>query len=435
MTASFKQAALELPTVTPAGFDTLRRQARERWINEALPSARNEHWKYTSLNRLTRGDYLHTPVPEPALPDLDAVEIEGLAAMRLVFVNGDYCAALSQCAAPAGVNLMRLAEIGEDDSKRMVDLLGSTVNLRDNLFTALNTYWLEDCVVIDIADRIDAGVLHLVHVGAAGPANFCCQRRVFLRLGEGARASLIEHFISAGSGLHGFVSDVTELKLAPSSHLNHYRLHLEHEASLYIGGVYGQIERDAAYDGFIIGLGSQLKRLDLDLQHRGAGSYCRLNGVYLPRRKQHIDLQVNIEHEQPHGTTEETFRGIIDDDAQAVFNGRIHIHRKAQKTKASLSNRNLLLSDRAEINTKPELEIYADDVQCAHGATVSQLDPKALYYLRSRGIERQEAEVLLSFAFINELIEGITLAPLHGLLRPILRDWFGTDDTLTRHLA
>jgi Fe-S cluster assembly protein SufD len=147
-----------------------------------------------------------------------------------------------------------------------------------------------------------------------------------------------------------------------------------------------------------------------------------------------VDYHTCIEHAVPHCTTDEVFRGIIDDQASAVFNGRIHIHRDAQKTNAQLSNKNLLLSDQAEVNTKPELEIYADDVQCAHGATVAQLDPESLHYLRTRGVNRDEAEVMLSYGFINEVVEKIQLEALRDFLRPLLASRFSRDPNLTRHL-
>ena len=170
------------------------------------------------------------------------------------------------------------------------------------------------------------------------------------------------------------------------------------------------------------------------VNHAGPGAYAALNGVYLPRGDEHIDYHSTIEHAVPHCQTDEVFRGIIADRATAVFNGRIHIHPDAQKTRAELSNKNLLTSAEAQINSKPELEIYADDVQCAHGATVAQLDELAMHYLRTRGVSRAEAEVMLSFGFINELIEALELESLRAYLRPLLALRFARDSELSRHL-
>ena len=231
-----------------------------------------------------------------------------------------------------------------------------------------------------------------------------------------------------------FTSGVTELKLEANAKLHHYRLHEESGEAIHIGAVHARLERDANLDSFHLALGSRLKRVDVVVHHAGPGAHADLNGVYLPRGDEHIDYHTTIEHAVPHCTTDEVFRGIVGDKATAVFNGRIHIHPDAQKTRAELSNRNLLTSTEAEVNTKPELEIYADDVQCAHGATVARIDDLALHYLRTRGVSRDEAEVMLSFGFINELIDGMALEPLREYLRPLLAKRFARDDTLARHL-
>ena len=194
--------------------------------------------------------------------------------------------------------------------------------------------------------------------------------------------------------------------------------------------MHARLGADATLNSFHLGLGSVLKRLDVVVDHCGQGAHCELNGIYLPRGDEHVDYHTCIEHRVPHCTSSETFRGIIGDSATAVFNGRIHIHRDAQKTSAELSNRNLLTSNRAEVNTKPELEIYADDVQCAHGATVAQLDEMSLHYLRSRGVARADAQVMLSFGFINEVINTVRCEPLRDYLRELLSRRFARDSAL-----
>jgi len=195
------------------------------------------------------------------------------------------------------------------------------------------------------------------------------------------------------------------------------------------------LHEDSTLNSFQLALGSQLKRIDVVVHHRGKGAHCELNGVYLPCKKQHVDFHTTIEHAVPHCTTNEVFRGIISDSAKAVFNGRIHIHKDAQKTLAQLSNKNLLTSNKAEVDTKPELEIYADDVQCAHGATVAQLDSTAMHYLMTRGVSAEEARVMLSFGFINELINGVDHSAIADYVRPNLTQFFAQDPELLRHIA
>ena len=250
---------------------------------------------------------------------------------------------------------------------------------------------------------------------------------------DNARGTLVEHF--CGSSPASFTNGITELVLGAGARLAHHRLHLEEGGAMHIGGVHARLERDSLLNSFHLALGSELKRLDVVVEHAGPGAHCDLNGIYLLRGSEHVDYHTCIEHAVPHCTTDEVFRGIVGDEASAVFNGRIHIHPDAQKTRAELSNKNLLTSTSAEVNTKPELEIYADDVQCAHGATVARLDEGMLHYLRTRGVDRDEAEVILSYGFINELVDGLALEALQDYLRPLLARRFSRDPRLTRHLA
>jgi len=203
---------------------------------------------------------------------------------------------------------------------------------------------------------------------------------------------------------------------------------------LHFGGVYVDLNRDSQFESYQVLLGGQVKRLDVLVNHNVGGSHCEMKGVYLPKNDQHVDIHSYIEHKAAHCTTNEVYRGIMADQSKAVFNGRIHILPDAQKTLAELSNKNLLLSDKAQINTKPELEIYADDVRCAHGATVAQLNETAKFYLRSRGISAQEADIMLSFGFINELLESIPLEPLRNKMRPLMAEQFTSNRELTKHL-
>ncbi len=421
-----------------------RSAALAKWRDTPWPTRKTEAWKYTSLDALAQGNYLRfsDAVVEAAIsPSL--YTITGLAANRLVFVNGQFAKQLSSDidTPSAGQNdtedsAITLFSDATADQRALIEQhLGGSASLETNPFTALNAGWFEDGVLFHVPRQVNATQpLHIVHVTTAAAQPFSVRQRLLVVLEAGSAATVIEHFVSTEEQQSSFVNGVTEMQVGAGAQLNHYRLHLEEEHTIHIGGVYAQLQRDARLESFLLGLGSQLKRIDLRVQHQGPGSHCQLNGVYLPRGQQHIDIQSTVEHEAPHGTTEEVFRGIIDDHATAVFNGRIHIHPHAQKTVAELSNKNLLLTNTASINTKPELEIYADDVRCAHGATVSQIEEQALYYMESRGIDRQEAEVMLSFGFINELLNQLRLEPLRDLLRPVLTTWFGRDPALTRHI-
>ncbi len=407
-----------------------RGAARAQWLDATLPTRKTESWKYTTLEPLAQQDYLRRPAGVQAAVDAGAL-IAGLEADRLVFVNGRYAPALSQVAHQPGVRAVCFREANDGDRAVIEGALGQIAAGHGNPFAALNGCWLDDGVLFHVGAGVRAArPLHVVHLGAPESAAFAHGQRLLMVLGHGAEAGLIEHFASLPGEQNGFVSGATEIRVGESARLAHYRLHLEEEHAIHIGGVYVELARAAVCESLVLGLGGRLKRLDLRLRHLGAGSECRLNGVYLARHAQHIDLHTSVEHEVAHGTTHQVYRGIVDDSARAVFNGRIHIHPQAQKSNADLSNRNLLLSNSAEVNTKPELEIYADDVRCSHGATVSRIDEKSLYYLLTRGIGRKEAEVLLGFGFINELVRDIPLEALGTALRGVLTDWFGRADAL-----
>jgi Fe-S cluster assembly protein SufD len=407
-----------------------REAARAQWLGASLPTRKTESWKYTSLEPLNQHDYLNRPVA--AAPAIDAAElVAGLDADRLVFVNGRFAPALSQLGHQPGVRAVSFRDANPGDRAVIEGALGQIAAGHGNPFAALNGCWLDDGVLFHVGAGVKAArPLHVVHLGVAQPAAFAHAQRLLVVLGRGAEAALIEHFASLPGEQNGFVSGTTEIRVGEAAQLRHYRLHLEEEHAIHIGGVYVELGRAALCESLVFGLGGRLKRLDLRLRHLGAGSECRLNGVYLARHSQHIDLHTSVEHEVPQGTTHQVYRGIVDDAARAVFNGRIHIHPQAQKSNADLSNRNLLLSNAAEVNTKPELEIYADDVRCSHGATVSRIDEKSLYYLLTRGIGRREAEVLLGFGFINELVRDIPIEPLGVALRAVLAGWFGRADVL-----
>ncbi len=420
-----------------------RKAALDKWLDTPWPTRKTEDWKYTSLDALVQGDYSRFSDATDAAIPASLYTIDGLSANRLVFVNGhlatELCAGVDLTSSSAGdtndAAIVRFSNATAEQRELIQQHLGSSASLESNPFTALNAGWLEDGVLFHVPKQINVHKpLHVVNVTTAAAQPFSVRQRLLVVLESGSAATVIEHFVSTEEQQCSFVNGVTELQVGAGAQLNHYRLHLEEEHTIHIGGVYVQLQRDARLESFLLGLGSLLKRIDLRVQHQGPGSHCQLNGVYLPKGRQHIDIHSTIEHEAPNGTTDEIFRGIIDDHAIAVFNGRIHIHPHAQKTVAELSNKNLLLTNTAEINTKPELEIYADDVRCAHGATVSQIEEQALYYMESRGIDRQEAEVMLSFGFINEVLNQRRLEPVRGLLRPVLATWFGRDSALTRHI-
>lgn len=434
MTGFMRQPLAEVSRRAPHWLQSLQGRGLAHWQGKALPTRRLEPWKYTSLQAL-RDDYQLAPLAAVAPASLPDALAEGFGGPRLVFVDGVFQAGLSELTALDGLCVSRFENASDEQARRIAEHLDTCFDPDEHLFAALNTAMLRDGVFVEIADDAQTDqplqVLWLVQAPESATA---MNQRLLVLAGHNSRASIVEHFADLGGAEASFCSGVTELILAPGADLSYYRLHEEQGDAIHIGGVHARLHRDARLSGFHLALGSVLKRLDLRVEPAGPGAHASLNGVYLPRGEEHIDYHTSIEHTAPDCSSDEVFRGIVADRATAVFNGRIHIHPDAQKTRAQLSNRNLLTSAEAEVNSKPELEIYADDVQCAHGATVARLDELALHYLRTRGVARAEAEVMLSFGFINELIDGIALEPLRRYLRPRLARRFARDEKLARHL-
>ncbi len=426
--SDFQQQALQLAAQqqSPAWLGALRAQAANDWQHVTWPTRKTEHWKNTSLASLQK----NIPQAWAAKAASLNVEAEFIAvdAIRLVFVNGVFDAASSS---ELSAEVVRFSQANDVQQQLIAQHLGKVVEGPQHLFATLNNAWLDDGVLVHVPrSQTLAKPIYVVQVSTPEAQAVSVNQRLLVVLEDSAQAEIIEHYISTADVQNSFVNSLTEIVVGDNAQLQHYRLNLEEENIQHIGAVHVNLLRNARMRGFTLALGSKLKRIDYQINHRGQGAELNLQGVYLPRNNQMVDYHSNVQHWVPHCTTSEVFRGIIADSAQAIFNGRIYIHKDAQKTLAELSNRNLLTSNKAEIYTKPELEIYADDVKCAHGATVSQLNATALYYLQSRGVSRTEAEVMMSFGFINELLEQISEVTVHDYLFPRLAALFGRDQTL-----
>ena len=416
-TTQFQQQALHLAAAqqAPQWLAALRFAGAEQWLQSSWPGRRTELWKYTSLQALQKTPFQNASGALHALPADVLLDVD---ATRLVFVNG----VLDAGASTIGQNGVVLFSAASAEQQALIAKhMGTVATTQRHLFASLSNALAGEGVLIHVPrGAVWEKPVYIVHVSVPETGPALVSPRLLVVVEDSAQVELIEHFATDAQSQNGFVNSLTEIHCGANSRVQHYRINLEEEHQLHIGGVHVDLWRDARYQGFTLAEGSTLKRLDYQIAHQGAGASAVLDGVYLPRHQQLLDYHTNVEHKAPHCTTAEVFRGIVADDARAVFNGRIHIHPHAQKTLAELNNRTLLTSDRAEIDTKPELEIYADDVKCAHGATVSQIDADALFYLRSRGLTLEQARSMLSFGFINELLQGIA--------QPAVRDY------LHRHL-
>lgn len=408
----------------PSWLKQWQQEGREAFSNQAWPTRKTENWKYTPLKSLTGIQWSYPVLSEKA----KGVTFDSWNECKITIVNG---VIQGEVTLPEGVTLKKLTDCDEEAAKVFFSKLSANKN--DFLFDDLNQsvmtegYWLRTEKGVSVSQPI-----HLNFVVSG--ENALVSSQVLIDVEQSSSLTIAETY-SATDHAVALVNGNACLYVGENAQLNHYHLLLEEGDVRHIGRVTGVLSRFARLASFHMAVGGVLKRKDIAIRHCGEGAQLSLNGVYLPKGQEVIDYHTTLEHEVPNCTSEEIFRGIIGDHAKAVFNGRIHIHKDAQKSLAEMNNRNLLLSDHAEINTKPELEIYADDVKCAHGATIAQLDESLLFYFQARGISKAEAEVMLSFGFVNELLDGLADEPVQQLLRPLLATLFSQKKAeLARHL-
>ena len=391
-----------------------RAHALELLSTTKWPTRKTEAWRYTPLRAVER---TQAKVIDNAV-SLSPVAIADLAAIELVFVNGKLDASQLAKTLPKGLSITLGRDLEKAQQAHALATF-STVKPERHIFGLINDALAQDVVVVTVADGVDvAEPLRISSLLSQGAES---HTRVQVTLGAGSRLAVIEDIQAQGDSLS---TAFVEYHVESNARLEHYRFALQTGTNVSIGGSHFNLYDRAKMHSTIVGFGSDLSRLDTDIIHAGEFADAKLNAMYLLDGKELFDLHAVVEHAMPNGTTEENVRCIAADRSRAVFNGRIHIHRNAQKTLAELNNRNLLMSNAAEINTKPELEIYADDVRCAHGATVAQIDKQALYYLQTRGVSRSKAQVMLNFGFINELIDLMPNATLAEWVRPIIRERF-----------
>jgi Fe-S cluster assembly protein SufD len=397
-----------------AGFDgdASRRAALDAALRDGLPHARSEAWKYTPLRALERRSF--SPLPQPPA-EIDPTLLAGIPAPRMVFLNGRFDAACSDLSGlPDGVRLQPLAQALRDPDPRASNFLQRRYELADEVFARLNAAFAGDGVVLRVAEGVAvAAPLHLVFLGVPAAADGAWHLRHFLELRRGASASVVEHHLACGDHAH-LGNALTHVHLAAGARLQHARVQDESAGATLFARTDAVLAGDARYRRIDLELGAALSRHELNVRLEGEGAALQADGVLLAAGRRHLDTRLGIEHIARDTTCDLTWRGLAAGRSRAVFHGGIVIRAGADGSDANLSNKNLLLSDQAEIDSQPVLEIHADEVKAAHGATVGQLDPTAMFYLRSRGLPEADAQRLLTAAFCREV-----LAPVEP---PALRD-------------
>jgi Fe-S cluster assembly protein SufD len=399
----------------------LRKHGLERYRHLGWPTPRNEDWKFTNLNPLAR-----IPFEQARQAKLDAAALPAVpdGAARLVFVNGFFDTALSSpgCGDDR-LTVDSLARLLDADPGKLEPYLGKVASAQERTFTALNTAFLRDGAVVLVGDeRVVEKPIYLVYVSTAEAAPTAWQTRSLVVAGRHSKVTLVEYYLGAEGLAVGatFANVVTELSAGPGAHIDHTKVQRERPTAYHLGSVHIRQQRDSRLASHLVSLGGALVRNESRVHLADQGCHCTLNGLALARDSQHVDNHTVIDHARPHCESHELYKHILDGRAHAVFNGKIFVRPDAQKTDAKQTNQTLLLSDDAVINTKPQLEIYADDVKCTHGATVGQLDANALFYLQARGIGLEEARRILTFAFANDIVGRIQVEPLREELEALL---------------
>jgi Fe-S cluster assembly protein SufD len=422
--ANFGAFEKRLPDKRPAWLDRLRGTAIDRFAEVGLPTLRDEEWRFTNLAPLARVPFKPASVfglDADGVRELERAGFDAGPCCRLVFVNGRYAPKLSAAESlPATVVVDSLAAVLKSHPNRVEPYLGRHASIDEHPFVALNTAFIEDGAFVSIPrGQVVETPIHLVFVSTARDEPAVSHPRNLILADVNSQATIIESYIGLGQDLY-FTNPVTELVAAENAVIDHYKLQRESLESFHIATLQIALDRSTNVSDHAITLGGALVRNDINAVLGGEGCECTLNGLYLASGRQLVDNHTRIDHAKPHGTSHELYKGILDDQARGVFNGRIYVHPDAQKTDAKQTNKTLLLSTGALIDTKPQLEIYADDVKCTHGATIGQLAEEAIFYLRSRGIGRDEARSLLTYAFANDIIGRIKVAAVRAQLEGVL---------------
>ena len=425
-----------LPGAARPWLAALRDDAAARLSKHGLPSARVEEWKYTSLASLAEAGFAPAAATagRVALPVVD--HLGDTPAHRLVFVDGRLDTARSDPGSlPEGVTLGGLADTLDAGESWLERYFGRVAPLNGNALVSVNTAFAGDGCVLRLAPgAVLENPVHVVSIGTGGQGPEAHRSAFHLRLlvvaDANARATLVESHLGAdGAGIY-WSNPLSEVSLGEGARLRHYRVQADGLQGFHLSAIRARLAANSRYDNVLLSTGAALSRNEIQVDFEGPGGECRLSSGALMRGRQHADTTIFVDHARPECTSRQLFKGVLDDSARGVFQGKIVVRPDAQKTDGHQLSRTLLLSDKAEIDTKPELEIFADDVKCSHGATAGELDDEALFYFRARGIDEERARHLLIEAFLDEVVAAVELEPLRDALTRTVAAWLGADESV-----
>ncbi len=394
----------------PFWLESLRKEAASQFAGLDFPTLRDEEWKYTNVEPLLKNSFSFAPSTDKLTPPENLLGRD--EKVRLVFTNGNFSKELSRIPEENGIIIENFTEALRSHPKTFEPYFAKQADFKKDAFTALNTALFCDGAFIFLPKgEILETPIHLIFISSE--EKVISQPRNLIVLGEGAQAKVIETHLSLHQEVY-FKNAVTEIVLQPNATLHHYKIQRESKKAFHISTAQITCEKESAYHSYSFTFGAGLSRENINVKLADEGSSCELNGLYLVSDIQHTDHHTMIDHAKPRGRSRQVYKGVLGGRSKAVFNGKIFVRAGAQKTDAHQTNKNILLTRGATVDTKPQLEILADDVKCTHGAAIGELEESEIFYARSRGLSEARARHLLTYGFASEVVSAVKIEPLRS---------------------
>ncbi len=404
-------------------FQTFRNEAFALLNEVGLPAVKNEEYKFTNLTKVFDKQIkvgLAGNTNAITKNEIDSAKIPNLDAYNLVFVNGQFSKEQSSNDLPKGIAIKQIVQAIEDQDANFLNSFGQITSQNTDAFLQMNTALVQDgaFITVDAKTVIDKPIA-LIYINDATQTGAYYNARNLIIVGKSSQIDFVEMFSSKGTEAC-LTNIVTEIAVEDNAHVHYYKIQNNHQNAYHVGTTQVRQTRSSVFSAYTFTLNGAMVRNNLNIAVDGEGCEAHMYGLYLVNGKTHVDNHTVVDHIKPHSYSNELYKGILEDTSKGVFNGKIFVRKEAQKTNAFQSNKNILLSDSSVVNTKPQLEIWADDVKCSHGCTTGQIDQDALFYLRARGLSKDSARAVLLYAFAIEVIEQVKLEPLKNYLEKII---------------